>query len=59
NLIQPERNWDTYFDEHDQNEIEDPMPAALVERTKAEMAKIAAQIALPVTPTSAASPASQ
>ena len=43
-LILPARNWDTYFDEHDRNEVEDPMPSEVVERTKAEIVKISAQI---------------
>jgi Glycosyl transferase family 2 len=55
----PQRIWDGYFDLHDRNEVEDPIPAELVERTKAEMAKIAAQIAEPTAPSPAASPASQ
>ena len=55
----PQRSWDGYFDLHNRNEVEDPIPAELVERTKAEMAKIAAQIAEPTAPSPAASPASQ
>jgi hypothetical protein len=41
----PARNWDTYFDAHDRNDVEDPMPSELVERTKAEIARLSAQIA--------------
>ncbi len=53
----PQRRWDGYFDMHNRNDVEDPIPAELVERTKAEMAKIAAQIADATAP--AASPANQ
>jgi hypothetical protein len=55
----PSRSWDGYFERHNRNEVEDPIPLELVERTKAEMAKIAAQIAGATTGAPAASPASQ
>jgi hypothetical protein len=57
--IFPERRWDGYFERHNRNDVEDPVPPELVERTKAEMAKIAAQLvdATPAVP--AASPANQ
>jgi Glycosyl transferase family 2 len=58
-LLSPERDWDRYFELNDRNEVEDPISSELVERTKAEMAKIAAQIALPAGVIPAASPASQ
>ncbi len=37
NLIQPERNWGTYFAVHDRNDVEDPIPSELVHRTKGEI----------------------
>jgi hypothetical protein len=46
-LMQPDRGWDTYFERHDRNEVEDPVPPEMVARTKAEMAMIAAQISSP------------
>jgi hypothetical protein len=58
-LLSPERDWDRYFELNDRNEVEDPISSELVERTKAEMAKIAAQIALRAGVIPAASPASQ
>jgi hypothetical protein len=57
--MQPDRGWDTYFERHDRNDVDDPIPSEMMERTKAEMAKIAAQIALPAGVIPAASPASQ
>jgi Glycosyl transferase family 2 len=59
NLIQPDRGWDTYFERHNRSDVEDPIPLEMVERTKAEMAKIAAQLADATTDVPAASPASQ
>ena len=56
-LMQPDRGWDTYFERHDRNDVEDPMPRELVERTKAEMAILSTQLARASVP--AASPASQ
>jgi hypothetical protein len=45
-LVQPEpRDWDTYFAGQDRNEIEEPVPVWLVERTKVEMARLVASIA--------------
>jgi hypothetical protein len=40
-LLSPERDWDRYFQHNDRNEVEDPIPSELVERTKREMARIA------------------
>jgi hypothetical protein len=59
NLIQPDRGWDTYFERHNRNDVEDPIPLEMVERTKVEMAKIAAQLADATTGVPVASPASQ
>jgi hypothetical protein len=59
NLIQPDRGWDTYFERHDRNDVEDPVPLALAERTKAEMAKLSAQFADATPAVPAASPANQ
>jgi hypothetical protein len=36
----PTRKWDGYFEVNDRNDIEDPMPNELIERTKTEMMKI-------------------
>jgi Glycosyl transferase family 2 len=58
-LIQPDRGWDTYFQRHDGNDVEDPIPRELVERTKAEMAILSAQLAAATIGAPAASPASQ
>ena len=55
----PERTWDGYFDLHNRNDVEDPIPLELVERTKAEMAKIMALLADATAGAPAASPASQ
>jgi Glycosyl transferase family 2 len=55
----PERGWDGYFELHDRNDVEDPIPRGLVERTKAEMAMLSAQLADATTDAPAASPASQ
>jgi Glycosyl transferase family 2 len=41
NLIRPEHEWEHYFDLHDRNDVEDPVPLELVERTKREMERIA------------------
>jgi hypothetical protein len=40
-----EKRWATYFDRHDHNDVSDPMPQALVEKTKAEMARLQAALA--------------
>ena len=40
-----ERRWETYFNRHDHNDVSDPMPQALVEKTKAEMARLQAALA--------------
>lgn len=56
-LMQPDRGWDTYFERHDRNDVEDSVPIELVERTKAEMATLSTQLADASVP--AASPASQ
>jgi hypothetical protein len=36
-----QRRQDSYFTEHDRNEVEDPMPPGFVARTKAEMKRLA------------------
>jgi hypothetical protein len=53
----PTRSWDGYFEMHNRNEVDDPVPLELVERTKAEMATLTAQLADASVP--AASPANQ
>jgi hypothetical protein len=55
----PTRTWNGYFEMHDRNDVEDPIPRELVERTKAEMAMLSAQLAEVTTDAPAASPASQ
>jgi O-antigen biosynthesis protein len=44
-MLLKSRDWDRYFAAHDRNDIEDPMPAELVARTKEEISKILAVIA--------------
>jgi hypothetical protein len=46
----PPQDWDGYWIWHDRNDIEDPIPAYLVERTKAEMAKIVGELNRPSAP---------
>jgi hypothetical protein len=41
----PQRRWAGYFEMHDRNDVVDPIRRELVERTKAEMATLAALIA--------------
>jgi hypothetical protein len=36
-VLVPTRKWDGYFEQHDRNEVEDPMPRDLIDKTKAEM----------------------
>jgi hypothetical protein len=55
----PTRHWDGYFDLHNRNDIEDRMPSDLIERTKAEMAILSAQLADVTSDAPAVSPASQ
>jgi hypothetical protein len=55
----PTRSWDGYFEMHNRNDVEDAVRRELVERTKAEMATIAAQIADATNHAPAASPASR
>jgi hypothetical protein len=40
-VLVPTRKWDGYFDLHDRNQVEDPMPQDLIDKTKAEMRIIA------------------
>lgn len=37
NLLRAEQEWDQYFVRHDRNDVEDPVPSELVDRTKDEM----------------------
>ena len=37
NLLRAEQEWDQYFIRHDRNDVEDPVPSELVDRTKDEM----------------------
>ena len=53
----PTRSWDGYFEMHNRNEVDDPVPLELVERTKVEMTVLTAQLADASVP--AASPANQ
>jgi Glycosyl transferase family 2 len=55
----PTRRWDSYFEMHNRNDVVDLVPRELVERTKAEMAMLSAQLADATTDAPAASPASQ
>jgi hypothetical protein len=55
----PTRRWDSYFEMHNRNDVVDPIPRELVERTKAEMAMLSAQLADATTDAPAALPASQ
>jgi hypothetical protein len=57
--IFPERQWDDYFEMHNRNDVEDPIPGELVERTKLEMAMLSAQLADATPAVAAASPANQ
>ena len=36
-VLVPTRKWDGYFEQHDRNEVEDPMPQDLIDKTKSEM----------------------
>jgi hypothetical protein len=40
-VLVPTRKWDGYFDLHDRDQIEDPMPQDLIYKTKAETRIIA------------------
>ncbi len=41
NPLRPDHEWEQYFELHDRNDVEDPVPSELVGRTKDEMKKIA------------------
>jgi hypothetical protein len=43
-LMRPESDWDTYFAVHDRNDVEDPIPPELVQRTKDEIGEILATL---------------
>src|SRR5262249_26730305 len=51
-LITPmtEGAWEVYYAAHDRNEVEEPMPDELVQRTKDEIARITKQLAEAVDP---------
>jgi hypothetical protein len=46
-VLVPTRKWDGYFDQHDRNEVEDPMPQDLIDKTKSEMQIILGKSANP------------
>ncbi len=53
NLLRAEQEWDQYFVRHDRNDVEDPVPSELVNRTKDEIRTISSRLnssALPLNP---------
>jgi hypothetical protein len=42
-------DWEAYYASHDRNEVEEPMPAELVQRTKSEIDRITHQLRAPGT----------
>lgn len=47
NSLRPEHEWEHYFELHDRNDVEDPVPSELIERTKREMERIASLLDAP------------
>jgi hypothetical protein len=43
-LLRTNSDWDKYFAMHDHNEVEDPVPLAVVQRTKEEIKSILSQL---------------
>ena len=50
NLLRAEQEWDQYFVRHDRNDVEDPIPSELVNRTKDEMRTTASRLSSVCTP---------
>ena len=47
NLLRPDHEWEYYFELHDRNDVDDPVPSELIERTKHEMERIASLLHTP------------